>query len=1133
MKKNIVQLFTLLLLSVIVLGTSAQDRRTLDTKVADLLAQMPTQNLAQSDNAMAEFYKMGSEGFQKLAGMLVPLGTGDDTAVRFALNSFSRYASDFGKEKEKAFAEENLLTALKKQTDVEVSTFIMNQLNLVGGMNTIEGLLGYLTNEALAEPATQAMLATGEHAAAEKFLEALPTASERSKMTLIRALGQLKCKKAVAQITPFAVSDELSMQKTALTALAEIGSPDSYKTLLKAASDVDFKYDATNATESFIVYTDRLGAQDEIEMMKKACKAIIKANAAADHLHNYSSALFIYAKYLGSEATPLLLDAVDNTDKAFRYSVLNIAAKTGDIADTRLWVEKAAGETAEVKADIISMLGRRGDTYATAFVKGNLESSFENIRQEAIVALAKLKEKDAVPVLVARLAEGKDIEITKTTLNTLLDKDHLYSLEAALKNSKGETKAAFIELVAAKSGSQYFNEVLATTKSNNVVEKSAAFKALKSISSYENTDELLNLLHSVSDETEIAQTQAAVIAAIKNVEAEKQENGKVLTALKTSNKKERLFPILPKIGGTVALETVTSYFNTGSGIVKEAAFEALAAWTDYEASQPLFEICKTSKGEYRQKAFANFVRLVRSADIPDDQKLLQFRKIMAYAQTNKEKNNIISSIGRLKTFLSLVYLERYFNEKELAPTVAYACMRIAIPGSDESTGMSGEIVRRILEKAKNALSGEDSQYDRINIQKYLDEMPKDKGFVSMFNGKNLDGWQGMLLNGNPIAIAKLSNEERAKEQLRADEKMRENWSVKDGMIIFNGKGANLVSVKRYKDFEMIVDWKITKEGDSGIYLRGTPQVQIWDTSRVQVGAQVGSGGLYNNNADNVRNPLLVADNPIYEWNTFRITMIGENVTVYLNGELVVDNVKMDNYWDRSIPIFSEGTIELQAHGNELAFRDVYVREIDTKNIGLTQEEIDEGFVTLFNGKNLDGWQGNLTDYYAENGILVVNPKMGGHGNLFTEKEYSDFIYRFEFKLTPGANNGLGIRAPLEGDAAYVGMELQILDNTAPIYANLHDYQYHGSVYGTIAAKRGFLKPVGEWNTEEVIVKGTKIKITLNGEVILDGDIADARKNGTKDGKDHPGLKRDKGYIGFLGHGSQLYFRNIRIKDLSK
>ena len=152
--------------------------------------------------------------------------------------------------------------------------------------------------------------------------------------------------------------------------------------------------------------------------------------------------------------------------------------------------------------------------------------------------------------------------------------------------------------------------------------------------------------------------------------------------------------------------------------------------------------------------------------------------------------------------------------------------------------------------------------------------------------------------------------------------------------------------------------------------------------------------------------------------------------------------------------------------------------------------------------------------------------------MFTAEEYSDFIFRFDFKLTPGANNGLGIHAPLDGDAAYEGKELQILDDTAEIYANLQPYPYHGSVYGIIAAKRGALNPVGEWNSQEVIVKGNHIKITLNGTVIVDGDWKEASKNGTADHKEHPGLERNTGHIGFLGHGAELAFRNIRIKDLA-
>ena len=307
-------------------------------------------------------------------------------------------------------------------------------------------------------------------------------------------------------------------------------------------------------------------------------------------------------------------------------------------------------------------------------------------------------------------------------------------------------------------------------------------------------------------------------------------------------------------------------------------------------------------------------------------------------------------------------------------------------------------------------------------------MPADEGFKPMFNGKDLSGWQGLV--ENPVTRAKMKPAELAKKQAEADKKVPVNWSVKDGCIWFNGNGENLCSVKEYGDFEMLVDWKISKKGDSGIYLRGSPQVQIWDTSRVDAGAQVGSGGLYNNQK-NPSKPLKVADNPVGEWNTFRIVMIGEKVSVWLNGELVVDNVILENYWDRNIPIFPKGPIELQAHGTDLAFRDIYVREISEKDYNLTPEEKTEGFVALFNGRNLDNWVGNKESYVAEDGMIVIKPTEEAVVIFILKRNMLILFSALSFQLTPGANNGLGIRAPLTGDAAYVGMELQILDNTAP------------------------------------------------------------------------------------------------------
>ena len=196
---------------------------------------------------------------------------------------------------------------------------------------------------------------------------------------------------------------------------------------------------------------------------------------------------------------------------------------------------------------------------------------------------------------------------------------------------------------------------------------------------------------------------------------------------------------------------------------------------------------------------------------------------------------------------------------------------------------------------------------------------------------------------------------------------------------------------------------------------------------------------------------------------------------------------------------------------------------------LTGKEKRQGFEMLFDGTGLDKWTGNKTSYRVEDGAIVVSPSGGSGGNLYTAEEYADFEFRFEFQLTPGANNGLGIRTPLKGDAAYVGMELQILDNEAEKYRNLKPYQYHGSVYGVIPAKRGFLKPTGEWNQQTVIAKGSRIRVVLNGEVILDGDVRSASMNGPADGNAHPGLLNPKGHIGFLGHGDVVRFRNIRVR----
>ncbi len=507
------------------------------------------------------------------------------------------------------------------------------------------------------------------------------------------------------------------------------------------------------------------------------------------------------------------------------------------------------------------------------------------------------------------------------------------------------------------------------------------------------------------------------------------------------------------------------------------------------------------------------------------QQLLMLEDKMNAAKNPLQKRQILAEAALIPGFSTLMFVSRSLNDPVIKEDAALIAARIAL--SDKS--ITGKAVREALEKALPLIKGEDSALLFNNLRTHIASMPYDNGFVSLFNSRDITGWKALV--GNPITRAKMSDIELQVQQKIANEKTKGDWIVRDGLLIFTGHGDNLATTSKYGDFELYVDWKITAQGDAGIYLRGTPQVQIWDTSRRDVGAQVGSGGLYNNQK-NQSKPLVVADNPIGEWNNFHIIMKGEKVTVYLNGILVTDNTILENYWDKTIPIFAREQIELQAHGTYVAYRNIYLKEISGNSVAvLSDAEKKQGFAMLFDGTNLEQWTGDTSGYRLEEGNIVVHPEQHGAGNLFTKEEYADFEYRFEFQLTPGANNGLGIRAPLQGDAAYAGMELQILDNEAQKYKNLQPYQYHGSVYGVIPAKRGYLLPTGDWNKQEVIVKGTKIKVILNETVILDGDIKEASINGTADHQNHPGLKRTAGHIGFLGHGDVVRFRNIRVRKL--
>ena len=407
------------------------------------------------------------------------------------------------------------------------------------------------------------------------------------------------------------------------------------------------------------------------------------------------------------------------------------------------------------------------------------------------------------------------------------------------------------------------------------------------------------------------------------------------------------------------------------------------------------------------------------------------------------------------------------------------------------------------------------------------------GFTSLFNAKDLAGWRGGDTFDHRKYLA-MAEDKRAEQDAKWTEDMAKHWRAEGDELVNDGHGKYATTTKDYGDFELLIEYKTVPKADSGIYLRGVPQVQIWDYTEDdggKMGRTKGSGGLWNNSPGAPgKDPLVLADKALGEWNKFRVLMVGSRVSVWLNEKLVVDHAILENYYDRKLPIPAKGPIELQTHGGEIRWRNIFIREIGSDEANrILASKGNQGFQSVYNGTDFTGWEGPVQNYEVKDGAIVCKPGKGGC--IYTKEEYGDFVARLEFKVPHNGNNGLAIRYPGDPagrvDTAYYGMcELQVLDDS---YKGIDPRQAHGSAYGMVAAHRGYQHPVGEWNFQEVTIKGSTIKVELNGTVILDTDLSKVTEYMAN--HEHPGKDRTSGHFGFAGHNDPVAFRNVRIAKL--
>ncbi|KGE13145.1 family 16 glycoside hydrolase [Sphingobacterium deserti] len=1129
--KNIFNTLSALLLLQVAAYAQQPANRTSVTKIADVLAQQPAEEQSKFLAAMKEL-----EGFtaDDIANLLSGMkgNSIENVPITYAANSYAFYVMQEGKESLRAQFSQGLVQALERLQDKEHKAFVLQLMKQASKDEAIAAIVPYLKDEYLVDKAALALNGVRTPQAVKALSSALnAVSSEKITIAIVSALGDLRSKADEdAIIATLKKYDDENFQRGVYTALSKIAGAKSAPVFLNKLKAVNYSFDKTNVGGLTLDYAHNLLREGNQRLALSVANTVMKGAATQGSATLQAGALGLLVEINPAKAKKQLLKAALSENALYRSTALSLLREKPSAADAKKLVTALKSASPDVQESIFLYLAKNGDNSNVSSLKDRV-STIKDTRAKiaALNAMSSLSDTQNAAQLIGEIKASDEATVQAISALLLSSKDPqtVPLITKALPSADVKTQLVLLDILSKRTDASASKAVLPLVSSTDAQVKEAALKALPTVAQPDDFDTLVQLL-SAAPEADAAHLQKALVMVL-NASDDKDAKIQRLAAnisRSAAPSAANYFPVFAGVGGAEAMRAVQNYLpNDG---LKAQAQQSLAAWSDPEVLPVLIELSRKEKGNNFATLFAGLVKQINASDHTAAQKTLYLKDAFAQAQNAAQKKQVLSSLQATETYQAMMFASLFLDDAELKGAATNTAMNIAMDNPD----FTGTDVRNILEKAMANLSGSESSYLREAIVRHLAEMPKTQGFVSIFNGKDLTGWKGLV--DDPIKRSKMSAKVLAERQTAADKKMRESWKAVNGDLVFSGHGDNIATVKQYGDFEMLVDWKLDpngKEPDAGVYLRGTPQVQIWDISRTNVGAQVGSGGLYNN-SKNPKDPLKVADNALGEWNTFKIRMQGEKVSVWLNGELVVDSVTLENYWDRSQPIFPMEQIELQAHGSQVWYRDIYVKELPRKEkYSLSDTEKKEGFEMLFDGTNLDKWTETSAYEINPEGFIRANPDAKFGKNLYTKAEYADFVYRFDFKLTPGANNGVGIRTPIEGDAAYVGTEIQILDNDADVYKNLKPYQYHGSAYGIIPAKRTAMKPIGEWNSQEIRVQGNKIKVTLNGVEILNGDLAEASKNGTLDGKNHPGLKNTKGHIGFLGHGSEVFLRNIRIQRL--
>lgn len=1118
MKKTIFVIYLLLLLPVFA-GAQPQDarQRTVETVVADGLAQLPADKPEVFREVMGELAATGNAGVEQIARLLVPAAQGKNATVEYALSGIVAYVTAPGQEALRTGVRKGLLAALAACWDNANRAFLLSQLQLCATSEDGPALAAYLDDPYLGDYALRALASTPETEPLLLSLAEEENLAPARKRALAHAFADKRLPTAEPILLGWLDGADAATSTALYGALAVCGTSLSIGPLADAAARVNYAAEPTGVTDAFLrLLTAR--AQDDGASVAKAVKPLLKSDR--ESVRGAALGILVQAQGL-SKATPVVLKAIKEGPAKYRFAALETLGKGND----ELFAQVAAGMSrydAEAQRAVITWLGERHAASQIAVVAAAVSSPDDRVAVAAIEASGRIGGEEALSALIGAL----DGPFAARSAEALLAFNGNIDAEVGklLRSDNPQVLVQALRLAAARRMTPCAERVFDLLKSPDAAVAGAAYEALGNVVLPAQADEAAALLDKVGADR-VKPVQTALIHALRNLPVTEQYT-RTEGYMRAAKTPARYYPVLAQTGTDAAVGLLLTAFGTEN---REAAFAALLTVENPSMPAVLYDLADRNPA-CADAAIARYTDLVAASGDTGMRCYQLYRRALALNLSAPTRNKLLRALAATSEFPAVMLAAGYLTDPA-TDVAAAAAVKTLIARHPETGGAAviGALKKALAVYVRQAETDADAGYAVDEIKGLLAKLPADG-----YTAATLDPSEWTAVVGNPETRRAMKSRTLAKAQQAADAAKAEHWSLAEGVLTGAVGGGVLGSGREYGNFELIVDWK--SEGEAGLGIRSIP--------RIALGGQ--HAGMLTGNEPVANAAAVAAANRPGAWNTLQVKVVNDRVTVLLNGIATCENVVLENSCNPEIPAYAEGRILLIAGDAPVSFRDLYIHELPaTPRFALAAAEAAEGFESLFDGLSLHSWTGNTVNYVPYEGTIDVTASYGGEGNLYTKKEYGDFILRFEFRfLREGVNNGIGIRTPMGVDAAYHGMEIQVLDHDAPIYKDLHVYQQHGSVYGVIPAKRVEFPPLGEWNTEEIRAVGDRITVTVNGDVILDGDIREACQghNVAPDGSDtnpytadrrnHPGLFNDRGHIGLLGHGTGLQFRNLRIREIA-